>query len=86
VPARQRASDLPLRLHARYVAREAVSLQKCLNEFRVVLVVFKQQNAERPPGRHFRTLPGGGSLMIAQNTPSSLTALMNSWKSTGFTT
>src|SRR5882762_317829 len=34
----------------------------------------------------FLMLPGGGSLMIAQKTPSSLMALTNSWKSTGFTT
>src|SRR5271166_757552 len=34
----------------------------------------------------FFTLPGGGSLIIAQNTPSSLMAFTNSWKSTGFTT
>src|SRR5271166_2990311 len=34
----------------------------------------------------FFTLPGGGSLMTAQKTPSSLMAFTNSWKSTGFTT
>ena len=38
------------------------------------------------PRYFFLTLPGGGSLMIAQNAPSSLMALTNSWKSTGFTT
>ena len=31
-------------------------------------------------------LPGGGSLTMAQKIPSSLMALTNSWKSTGFTT
>src|SRR5271165_208580 len=34
----------------------------------------------------FLMLPGGGSLITAQNTPSSLMAFTNSWKSTGFTT
>ena len=33
-----------------------------------------------------RMLPGGGWLMTAQKTPSSLIAFTNSWKSTGFTT
>src|SRR5271165_1105254 len=37
-------------------------------------------------GYFFLMLPGGGSLITAQNTPSSLMAFTNSWKSTGFTT
>jgi hypothetical protein len=47
-----------------------------LNELRVTGVILQQQN---PKGRcHFFTLPGGGSLMTAQKTPSSFTALTNS--------
>jgi hypothetical protein len=35
-------------------------------------------------GYLFLTLPGGGSWMTAQNTPSPLMAFTNLWKSTGF--
>ena len=49
-------------------------------------VIFKVQNAQRRCHGDFFTLPGGGSLMTAQKTPSSLIALTNSWKSTGLTT
>jgi hypothetical protein len=46
-----------------------------LNELRVTVVIFQQQNSKRS---HFFTLPGGGSLITAQKTPSSFTALTNS--------
>src|SRR5271157_2536402 len=66
------------------VAGNIVGFKEIANKLRVTGVVLQQQNAE---GRcHFFTLPGGGSLMTAQKMPSSLTALTNSWKSTGFTT
>ena len=82
------ADELGTGLHANDVAAKAVRLEKILHELRVGGVVLEQQNAQRRSGviDHFFMLPGGGSLMSAQNTPSSFTALMNSWKSTGLTT
>ena len=77
MPASPRPVDeLGARLNAGYVADEMIGLKQFLNELRVMGVILQQQNAE---GRsHFCTLPGGGSLMTAQNTPSSFTALTNS--------
>ena len=59
---------------------------KTFAKFRIRGAVLEQQDAQWRRGDHFFMLPGGGSLMSAQNTPSSFTALMNSWKSTGLTT
>ena len=56
------------------------------NDLRVVGVVFEMQDAQRDDAAAPSMLPGGGSLMTAQKMPSSLIALTNSWKSTGFTT
>ena len=64
-------------LDPRDVAHKAMGLQGRLNQFGVPGVVFKIQNAQRRHG-FLRALPGGGSLIIAQNIPSSLTALTNS--------
>jgi len=67
-----------------HLAAEMISFEELSNELCVERVILKQQNSQRRC--HFFALPGGGSLMIAQNAPSSLTALTNSWKSTGLTT
>ena len=62
----------------RNFADETIRFEEVLNELRILNAILHQQNAER--GRHgaFFTLPGGGSLMTAQKTPSSLMALTNS--------
>jgi hypothetical protein len=60
--------------------------QKLLDELRVIGIVLKQQNSQLRPHDNYFMLPGGGSLIIAQKTPSSLTALTKAWKSTGLTT
>jgi hypothetical protein len=58
---------------------EATRLQGLLDQRRVAGVVFQMKDAERTIHDHARlTLPGGGSLMSAQKTPSSLTAFTNS--------
>jgi hypothetical protein len=66
------------RLDAGYFTGEIIRFKELLNEFRILNAILQQQNAER--GRHgaFFTLPGGGALMTAQKTPSSLMALTNS--------
>jgi hypothetical protein len=53
-----------------------IGFKELLDELRVTGVILQQQNPKRRC--HFFTLPGGGSLMIAQKMPSSFTALMNS--------
>jgi hypothetical protein len=53
-----------------------LGFEQLLDEFRIVVVVLQQKKSQ--PRCHFCTLPGGGSLMTAQNTPSSFTALTNS--------
>jgi hypothetical protein len=53
-----------------------ISFKELLNELRVTSAIFQQQNPKRRC--HFFALPGGGSLMTAQKTPSSFTALTNS--------
>src|SRR6202790_1103519 len=63
-------------LNADYFTDEMIGLKELLNELRVMAVILQQQNPQRR--FHFCTLPGGGSLMTAQNTPSSFTALTNS--------
>src|SRR5947207_13689687 len=70
--------ELGARLEAGDFADEIIRFKELLNELRVLNAILQQQNAER--GRHgaFFTLPGGGSLMTAQKTPSSLMALTNS--------
>jgi hypothetical protein len=61
---------------AGYLADEMTGFKELLDELRVMGVILQQQNAKRR--YHFFTLPGGGSLMTAQKTPSSFTALTNS--------
>src|ERR1700730_3867631 len=63
-------------LNADYFTDEMIGLKELLNELRVMAVILQQQNPKRRC--HFFTLPGGGSLMTAQKTPSSFTALTNS--------
>src|SRR5437773_2102654 len=65
--------------------------ERRLDQLGVHVVVFEVEDAH-PAGRRgaghgpFRTLPGGASLMTAQNTPSSRTASTNRLNSTGLTT
>ncbi|MEA2788942.1 MAG: hypothetical protein QOG73_1348, partial [Acetobacteraceae bacterium] len=68
--------ELGTRLNADHFTIEFVSFKEFLNELRVAGVVLQQQNPK--PRFHFFRLPGGGSLMTAQKTPSSFTALTNS--------
>jgi len=68
--------ELGARLNAGYFADEIIGFKELLNELRVTGVILQQQNPKRRC--HFFTLPGGGSLMTAQKTPSSFTALTNS--------
>ncbi len=68
--------ELGARLNAGYFKDEMIGFKELLNELRVTGVILQQQNPERRC--HFFTLPGGGSLMTAQKTPSSFTALTNS--------
>src|SRR5262249_15950503 len=83
--ALERRGDRLARLDARNLAGDAARLEHALDELGVPGVVLEVQDAQS--GAHFLPmLPGGGSLITAQNTPSSLMALTNSWKSTGFTT
>ena len=77
MPASSRAGDeLGARLNADDFTGDMIGFKELLNELRVTGVILQQQNPER--GCHFFTLPGGGSLMTAQKTPSSFTALTNS--------
>ena len=79
--------EVGARLHARDVASDIVRIEELLDKGRVGRIILQQENSQRT--RHDAFLHadrGGGSLITAQNMPSSLTALMNSWKSTGFTT
>ena len=75
-------------LDSRQLASDSFCFQRSLEEFCISDVIFKVQNSERRIHRAYRflTLPGGGSLITAQNTPSSFTAFTKSWKSTGFVT
>jgi hypothetical protein len=68
--------ELGAGLNAGYFTDEMIGLKELLNELRVMGVILQQQNPKRRC--HFFTLPGGGSLMTAQKTPSSFTALTNS--------
>src|ERR1700693_6484873 len=61
-----------------YFADYALCFKQILNQIRVLRIVFDRQNPQWGPDAHFLTLPGGGSLMIAQKTPSSLMAFTNS--------
>ena len=70
--------ELGARLDAGDFTDEMIGFQELLNELRVLEAVLHQQNAERRRHGAFFTLPGGGSLMTAQKTPSSLMALTNS--------
>ncbi len=93
---RERGFEIVPGVDPRCLTGDAVVLEQGANQLGVVAVVLEVQNAQRrihgwvsAPRRSqlfFRTLPGGGSLMTAQKTPSSLMALTNSWKSTGLTT
>ncbi len=65
---------------------EMLRFKDLLNEFSITRGILQQQNAARRSHSTFFMLPGGGWLMMPQKTPSSFIALMNSWKSTGFTT
>ena len=69
------------------LAIEALGRKRHEHQFGIHRVVFQMQYAKAL--RHFappRCCTGGGSLMIAQKAPISLTALMNSVKLTGLTT
>ena len=68
--------ELGARLNAGYFTDKMIGFKELLNELRVRGAILQQQNPKRRC--HFFTLPGGGSLMTAQKTPSSLTALTNS--------
>src|ERR1700722_17188177 len=72
----QTGDELVARLNAGHFTDEMMRFEELLNELRVVDVILQQKNPQRRC--HFCTLPGGGSLMTAQNTPSSFTALTNS--------
>ena len=79
MPPRSRSRQEPGSiLHARYFAGELFRLKQILNQLRVCCVIFQQQNLQRGARGHFFMLPGGGSLMIAQKTPSSRMAFTNS--------
>jgi hypothetical protein len=85
--ARESRRVVAPRVHPGDVAGDAPGLEHPLDELGILGVVLEVQDAQRRVHVHgLRTLPGGGSLITAQNTPSSLMALTNSWKSTGFTT
>src|SRR3984885_2489086 len=73
-------------VYARNFTDKLFLLQQLLHQFRVRGVIFQQQNLQGRTNHHFFILPGGGSLMMAQKTPSSRMAFTNSWKFTGFTT
>ena len=84
----ERCDEISLSFNPRNFAGDTFALEGFLNQLRVPGVILKIQN---PQLRfHFELgflmLPGGGSLITAQKTPSSLMAFTNSWKSTGFTT
>jgi len=82
-----RGAELRFGLDTRDAAGNTLRLETLLDEVGVLRIVFEMEDVQ--PGLHagfLFTLPGGGSLMIAQKTPSSLMALTNSWKSTGLTT
>src|ERR1700676_2028108 len=68
--------ELGARLNAGYFTDKMIGFKELLNELRVRGAILQQENPKRRC--HFFTLPGGGSLMTAQNTPSSFTALTNS--------
>ena len=70
--------ELGASLGAGYLTDEMIGFKQLLNELRVTGVVLQQQNSQRSLHVGFLMLPGGGSLMTAQKTPSSLTALTNS--------
>jgi len=66
------------RIDARDHRGEAVALERRLDQLGVVPVVLEMEDRQ---GLH-----AGSSLTTAQKPPIALTASMNSWKSTGFTT
>src|ERR1700674_2045851 len=68
--------ELGARLNAGYFTDEMIGFKELLNELRIMGVILQQKNPKRRC--HFFTLPGGGSLMTPQKTPSSFTALTNS--------
>ena len=72
----KRGDELGTRLNAGYFTDEIGFKEELLNELRITGAILQQQNSKRRG--HFFTLPGGGSLMTAQKTPSSFTALTNS--------
>ena len=92
------SEEISLRVNTYDMTENTFGLKHRLNKFCILGVVFKMENTQRrfhscfllqfsTHSRYFfLTLPGGGSLITAQNIPSSLMALINSWKSTGFTT
>src|SRR5262249_53312507 len=92
------SAEISLRFHTYDMTENTFGLKSCLKKFCVPGVIFKMENTQRrwhngflwqcsTQSRYlFLMLPGGGSLITAQKIPSSLTALINSWKSTGLTT
>jgi hypothetical protein len=75
---REPLTEIGLGVDARDGTDNALGLERFPNDVRVGIVVFKMKKAQRcVHGYLFLTLPGGGSLMTAQNTPSSLMASTN---------
>jgi hypothetical protein len=65
-------------LNAGHFTDAKICLKELPYQLRIPGVVLEQENSEWRLHSHFFTLPGGGSLMTPQKTPSSCTALTNS--------
>jgi hypothetical protein len=61
-----------------FSAKTDVTFKEFLHELRFTRAVFQQHDVDQRRHDAFFMLPGGGSLMMAQKTPSSLTELINS--------
>ena len=86
ISALERRDEIGTRLYPGYFAGEMIRLEVLSDQLRIAGIVLQQENPRNRRHDYLLMLPGGGSLITAQNTPSSLMALTNSWKSTGFTT
>ena len=96
--AEQRRLECLARIDAADLALQPVRHERRFRELSIPWIVLEVQDLERssrrsiPYGgrvercRHSSHRAGGNSLSTAQNPPSSFTASMNAWKSTGFTT
>src|SRR5262249_15307560 len=74
----QRGDELGTRLDAPCCKDESVRFKEPLNQIGITGIVLQQQQLERRVQRHLFMLPGGGSLITAQNAPNSLMAFTNS--------